>query len=130
MIHLSAAQRDALYDLIYVRLSGISDVWLAVEAEDYETAGRLAQEYSDDLRLVLNDLGWDDGIGRTIELTTPPDVLRRVLNRMQDSAAGQRASEEREWSRSREMEERSRLVIEACQTVLAGLDERPSHGDD
>ena len=84
--------------------------------------GRLGEEFSDDLRLVLNDLGWGDGPGRTIELTTPPDVLRRVISRVQASAIGQRESEEPEWARARDQEEHSRLVVEACETVMQGLD--------
>lgn len=121
-IRISAAHRDALYEQIFDRLSGIGDVWLAAEAEDFDTAGRLGQEFSDDLRLVLNDLGWGGGPGRTIDLTTPPDVLRRVIGRVQASALGQRKSEEPEWARARDREEHNRLVIEACETVLAGLE--------
>src|SRR5215475_10649500 len=105
MIRLSAAHRDALYEQIVDRLSGIGDVWLAAAAGDFTTADRLGREYTDDLRLVLDDLGWGHGPGRTIELTAPPDVLQRVASRLQDSAAGQRRSEEPEWARSHEMEE-------------------------
>jgi hypothetical protein len=124
-IRISAAHRDALYEQIFDRLSGIGDVWLAASAEDFDTARRLGQEYSDDLRLVLNDLDWGEGADRTIELTTPPDVLRRVISRLQASAAGQRESEEQEWRRARDQEEHNRLVTEACQTVLAGLEDEP-----
>jgi hypothetical protein len=122
MIRLSAAHRDALYEQILDRLSGIGDVWVAASARDFDTAGRLGQEYSDELRLVLNDLGWGEGPGRTIELTTPTDVLGRVASRLQASATSQRQSEESEWARVRDREEHNHLVIEACKTVLAGLD--------
>ena len=124
-IRISAAHRDALYEQVFDRLSGIGDVWLAAESGDFDRAGRLGQEYSDDLRLLLNDLGWGSGPGRSIELTTPPDVLRRVISRLQSSAFGQRKSEEPEWLRAREQEEHNRLVVEACETVLAGLDAEP-----
>ncbi|HEY1853118.1 MAG TPA: hypothetical protein VGG40_00895 [Solirubrobacterales bacterium] len=128
MIRLSAAHRDALYEQVLDRLSGIGDVWLAAEAEDFNTAGRLGQEYSDDLRLVLNDLGWGGGPGRTIDLTTPPDVLRRVVSRLETRATGQRESEEPEWERARDLEEQNRLVVEACQVVLAELDAESERG--
>lgn len=121
-IRISAAHRDALYDQILDRLSGIGDVWLAVSAEDYEAATRLGREYSDDLRLILDDLGWGEGPGRNIELKAPPDVLRRVFDRLREAAAKQRSSEEPEWAEARELEDRNRLVAEACDTVLAGLD--------
>jgi hypothetical protein len=121
-IRISAAHRDALYDQILDRLSGIGDVWLAVAAEEYETATRLGREYSDDLRLLLDDLGWGDGLGRGIELTAPPDVLRRVFDRLGAAAAGQRLSEETELAEFRAFAERNQLVAEACEMVLAGLD--------
>ena len=121
-IEISAAHRDALYDQILIRLSGIGDVWLAVLAEDFDTASRLGREYSDDLRLLGDDLGWGEGHARSIELTAPPDVLRRVFRRLRETAASQRQSEEPEWAEIRELQHRNLLVTEACETVLAGLD--------
>jgi hypothetical protein len=122
MIKISAAHRDALYEQIVERLSGIGDIWLSLCSENFEAARRLGMEYSDELRLVSQDLGWGRGAGRSIDLTTPPDVLRRVFSRMRDIAATQRASEEPEWIEARDLEERNRLVTEVCQHVLAGLD--------
>lgn len=54
---ITAAQRDALYEHIYIRLSGIEAVWFAVSAGDYERAESLGREFCDALRLVLDDLG-------------------------------------------------------------------------
>lgn len=126
-VMISSAQRDALYDRILDRLSGIGDVWLAASTENYGTADRLGREYSDDLRLILDDLGWGDRPGTAaIELTTPPDVLRRVFGRLRDSASGERDQQQKEWVESRELEERNRLVGEACQVVLAALEDEAS----
>jgi hypothetical protein len=119
---ITAKQRDALYDQIFDRLSGIGDVWLAVCAESYDAADRLGRQYSDDLRLVTDDLGWGEGTGDAVELTTPPDVLRRALSRLRDAAVGLDAYQEQERAEVRDFEERNRLVAEACQEVLAGLD--------
>jgi hypothetical protein len=120
---ITAEQRDALYDQILDRLSGIGDVWLAASTEDYETADRLGREYCDELRLVLDDLGWGGGSAEdAIGLTAPPDVLRRVFGRLRDGAAGERAHKAAAWAESRELEERNRLVSEACQAVLGELD--------
>lgn len=120
---ITGAQRDALYDWVYDRLSGIDDIWLAASNGRYETADRLGREYSDELRLVLDDLGWGDGPGGpTIELTTPPDVLRRVFGRLAGSGTAKPASGEEGPIDSRELDERDRLVGEACETVLAALD--------
>lgn len=121
-ITISAAHRDALYEHILGRLSGIGDVWLAISRGDPDTAKRLAREYSDDLRLLLDDLGWGDGLGRSIELTTPPDVLRRIFSRLREIAASQRVSEQAEWAELQAFVELYELVAEACQTVLAGLE--------
>jgi hypothetical protein len=121
-IRISARHRDALYEQILDRLSGIGDVWRVVCAEDYDAATRLGREYSDDLRLLLDDLGWSEKATSEVELSAPPDVLRRVFCRLQATAASQRLSEESEWSKAHELEDRNRLVAEACQTVLAGLD--------
>lgn len=122
-VTITAAQRDALYDRILDRLSGIGDVWLAASAENFAVAERLGREYSDELRLLLDDLGLGDGpTGGTIELTSPPDVLRRVFGRLGESAATERAKQEPGWQESRALEDRNRLVAEACQLVLTALD--------
>jgi hypothetical protein len=119
---ITAEQRDALYDQILDRLSGIGDVWLTASTENYEAAGRLGREYSDDLRLVLDDLGWGEGPEGAIELTTPPDILRRALTRLRDAAIGLDASQRKEREEVRAAEERNQLVVEACRQVLTDLD--------
>lgn len=123
-VTLTAAEPDALYEHIYVRLSGIGDVWLAVEAADYEAAGRLGRDFCDDLRLVLEDLGWGEGSGRELELRTPPEVLRRVFRRVGTAAEAERAVEERERLEAHQREQQAALMIETCRRVLAELDGR------
>jgi hypothetical protein len=123
-VTITPQQRDALYDRILDRLSGIGDVWLAASSADFEGADRLGREYSDELRLVLNDLGWGDGPeGEEVELTTGSDVLRRVFGRLRDTTAGERAAQATSWAESRVLEDRNRLVGEACATVLGALGE-------
>jgi hypothetical protein len=119
---ITARQRDALYDQILDRLSGIGDIELAIQAENYDDAERIGRDYSDDLRLLLEDLGIGDGDGEPVELTTDPDVLRRVLSRLRQLALDYTASLESERAEVHEVNERNRLVSEACETVLAGLD--------
>ena len=121
-MRISAAERDALYDQIYVRLSGIDGVWLAAQEEDYETADRLGREFSDDLQLVLEDLRWGEGSGEPLELTAPPDVLRRVFTRMRNRAESQQALEEEERAEGRRREEQTQRLMEACRRVLGELD--------
>lgn len=117
-------QRDALRDQILDRLSGIGDIELAVKRKDFNTAERLGREYCDDLRLLLEDLGFGKGDGKPIELTTPPDVLHRLLPRLRDRAIGHTASQERQRVENEALERRNCLVVGACQSLLTGLDER------
>jgi hypothetical protein len=119
---ITAAQRDALREQIADRLGGIGDIGLAVSAENYDAARRLALEYSDVLRLVSEDLGWGEGTGEAVELRTPPDVLQRALTRLRDATVTHEASQQQERAEVREIEQRNRLVLEACQQVLADLD--------
>jgi hypothetical protein len=121
-VTITHAQRDALYDQILDRLSGIEDIWIAASTGRYETADRLGREYSDELRLMLDDLGW--GAGRrveTIELATAPDVLRRIFGRLRETVADERAHRQGGWTDDRQLEERNWLVGEACQLVLEAL---------
>lgn len=120
-VRITAAERDALYEQIVVRLSGIDEVWAAVEAGDYARADRVGREFSDDLRLILDDLGWGAGSGEPLELTSPPDVLQRVCARIQGSAEAQRQMEEDERARCQEREEQTQQVLETCRRVLGEL---------
>lgn len=125
-VTITAEQRDALYDRILDRLSGIDDVWLAASSEDFATANRLGREYSDELRLVVDDLGWGDGPeSGSVELESSPDVLRRVFARLRDTTATERTAQATSWAESRNLEERNRLIGEACVNVLRELEEAP-----
>lgn len=125
---ITAAQRDALYDQIVDRLSGIGDIELAIQLENYDLAERLSREYSDDLRLLLEDLGFGEGDGQAVELTVSPQVLRRVLPRMRDLAKDLAASQEPEWAEASQMKRRNQLVTEACEAVLTSLEGTGTHG--
>ena len=125
---ITAAQRDALYDQILDRLSGIGDIEVAIKAENYEAAERIGREYSDDLRLLLDDLGLGDRDREPVELTAPAEVLRRVLPRLRDLAQAYTAAQEPELIEVTEIMERNRLVSEACEAVLADLEQTESGG--
>jgi tRNA G37 N-methylase TrmD len=119
---ISPEQRDALYDQILDRLTGIGDIEIAIRAGNFDTANRLGREYSDDLRLLVDDLGFGDGGGEPVVLSTPPEVLRRALVRLRDLAVGHSAGQEAELAELRQIRDRSRLVAEACASVLDELD--------
>ena len=120
-VRLTAAERDALYEQIFARLSGLDEVWTAAEAGDFARADQVGWEFSDYLRLVLDDLGWGDGSGKPLELATPPDVLRRVCTRMRSRAEEQREAEEAERVESQASEERTQRLLETCRRVLGEL---------
>ena len=100
---ITAPQRGALYDQILDRLSGIGDIEVAIQAENYDDAERIGREYSDDLRLLLDDLGIGDGDGEPVELTTDPEVLRRVLPRLRRLALNYTAALEPEMAEVHEV---------------------------
>lgn len=120
-VRITAAERDALYDQIFARLSGLDEVWTAAQLGEYERADRVAREFSDDLRLLLDDLGWGEGSGEPLELATPPDVLRRVCTRMRSRAEEEREVEEAERVESQAREERTQRLLETCRRVLGEL---------
>lgn len=105
------------------RLSAIDDVRTAFEKGDFDAAQRLGVAFSDDLRLVTEDLGWgEDSPSETIELKTPPDVLRRSLSRTQEIVSGLDESEEETRSELRKNQERNQLVLDTCRQMLIDLD--------
>ncbi|HET8956474.1 MAG TPA: hypothetical protein VFN18_12520 [Solirubrobacterales bacterium] len=120
-MRISAAERDALYEQIFVRLSGLDEVWTAAQLGEYERADRVAREFSDDLRLILDDLGWGEGSGGPLDLVTPPDVLRRVCTRMRSRAEAQWEIEEAERAESRVREEQTQRLLDTCRRVLGEL---------
>ena len=68
------------------RLSGIGAIAIAIDAEHYEAAEQLGREFSDDLRLLLDDLGLGESDGEPVALTSSPALLRRALPRMSELA--------------------------------------------
>lgn len=121
-ITITARQRNALYEVLLDRISAIGDVWIAVCAGHYDVANRLALAYADELRFIADDIAWgDDPPSDPIELKTPPDVLKRVLGRLRDIAAGLHATEERERLELLESQRQNQLVIDTCDEVLNNL---------
>lgn len=118
-VTISAEERNVLYGELYAGLTGIDGVWLAASSGDYEEATQLARKFCEDLRLILDDLGWDEGGGESLELTTPPDVLRRILTRLRAAAENRRTMEEQERAALRSREEETQRLMDACERVLA-----------
>lgn len=126
---ITGEQRDAIYDLLVGRLTFLSDLLKAVEQEDFETARRLAREFTEDFRL-LADLGWGPDQRSEISLTIPAANLIAILERLRAEAQGglSESAEERESREAEEASRRSwRLVVDTASELLAELQgrERP-----
>jgi hypothetical protein len=124
-ITITPEQRDALYDDVLTHLSGVGDLWLSIEREDYATANRLGREFVDDLTLILDDLGWGGESSETVELSTRTDVLRRVLRQLRARAEQHARSEQEAIDELREEQSRAQLVVDTCDEVLAALEAYP-----
>jgi hypothetical protein len=123
-VSISGPERDALFEQLHSRVEALEDIRFAVNRRDFARAAILGSEFSDLLRFVTDDLGWHDGpsMGR-LELKTPPEVLRRILSRL-----NARADEDAECAASdraevEEYENETRALRAACQTVLSQLDD-------
>lgn len=126
-ITITAAERDLLYHRIMIHLSGIDRVWLAARHKDFEEADRLGRQVCDELHLLLDDLGWGDTRGEDpVELTTAPEVVRRVVEFLRDQAEAEAVTEGREREEAQSAEGENREVREACDGVLDQLDRLPA----
>lgn len=71
---------------LLAELSGIGDVYLAVQADQWATALKLRERHEDLMRL-LDDLGWRaDDPAQEFALTTEPARLLRCLARLHERA--------------------------------------------
>jgi hypothetical protein len=118
---ISAEQRDALYELTLDQLSGIGGGESAPVTEEEIGVQVLGQECSDDLRLLLDDLGVGHGNGGPVQLISNPDALRRTLPRLQSLAELQAGRLDREFAESDRIRSRNLLVTQACDLVLREL---------
>jgi hypothetical protein len=123
-ISISGPDRDALYRALLIRLSGVGDVLLAVDAQAYERATRLGLEFSDLLRFVSDDLGWGNGPNtKDFKLKTPPDVLRRILDLLTSMADEDDATAASDRAEVGKLEDEARTLRDACGTVRSQLDD-------
>lgn len=122
---IAAEQRDALYEQILDHLGGLDDLRIAAEREDFATAERLARQFADELRLVSDDLGWGEGSGDTVELSCPPELLRRVFGRLGATAERLAAFDADQEREVRGLQRRNTIVAELCRSALAELGDEP-----
>jgi hypothetical protein len=121
---ITSEQREALYEQAVTHLSGIGDVWLAIERADFRRADRLGREFVDDLCLIIDGLGWPDAeppASGVFELALPSEDLRRVVSRLREEAQQIYAKTLPRSPDEKEVIDQSRLAVEACGRILAGI---------
>ncbi|HET8956075.1 MAG TPA: hypothetical protein VFN18_10495 [Solirubrobacterales bacterium] len=87
-LSVSRQQRDLLYERIFRHLAGIDAVWFAASSGAFHEADRLGRAFCDELILVMDDLHWGPihDCDRPIKISTPPRVVRVVLERLRAEA--------------------------------------------
>jgi hypothetical protein len=116
---ITTEQRDVLYEEILVRITGIGDVLMAIEREDFDKAQHLADEFADYLRLLTDDLGWGDVPAGSVELNSPPGVIRRAMERLIRRAEYEDREVEEERVALQQRAERNKLMRLTCDQLLA-----------
>jgi hypothetical protein len=84
-ITITAEERDALYGRLEIEIAAFDELVVAVSRKDFEFANEIAWSVSDALRVMV-ELRWGTVVAESIELLSPPDVLRRVFVRLQELA--------------------------------------------
>lgn len=120
-ITITGRQREMLYAVLVDRLPGIDDVWLAVQSKEWSKAQQLGREFSDLLRLLVDDLGWGEGREEPVELTTPPDVLQRAIQILKRDALVEDHEQRQNRLKVAEVEIEREDTVEACDGILEQL---------
>lgn len=122
---ISGEERNTLFNQIADRLTGIDAVYLAVESQDWATAQRAGQEFADFLRFLTEDIGWGEREEKTHALTSPPDLLRRVVRRLHDGALVDRETHERDRDEAGEEAAEAKRLQETCERILGEANTPP-----
>ncbi|MGN6254527.1 MAG: hypothetical protein ACTHO8_06050 [Solirubrobacterales bacterium] len=120
-IAITGRQRELFYGIVLSRLTAIDGVWRAVEDHEWEDAQRLGREFSDLLRLVVDDLGWGEGREEAIRFTTPPDVLQRAIQILRREALVEDDEQREKRLEVAETQIERADAVEACDEILAQL---------
>ncbi|HET9675975.1 MAG TPA: hypothetical protein VFP21_00555 [Solirubrobacterales bacterium] len=118
---ITGRQRDLLYDVVQDRLTGIDRVWWSVQNGEWDDAHRLAREYSNLLRLVVDGLGWGRNHQEAVELRSPPDVLQGALEAIRREVALENPEQMRLRLRAAEAQVDRQHALDACEELLTKL---------
>lgn len=113
--------RAVLRRQLLSELSGIGDIYLAVEAGDWATARTLRRRYEDCMRL-LDDLGWrEDDPAEEFAITMDPVALMRVLAQLHQRSGETLEQHVAETHGERDTISDATLTLAICGEVLVGL---------
>lgn len=121
---ITGAQRQALCELMAYRLFLVGDRRLARAQLEGAPPEQLAEEFGQDLRLML-DIGWDRDEGGPVVLTMEPRSLERTLRRMRQDAVDALAQTANQGPNETDEERAARFATaeRVCDELLAALDQ-------
>lgn len=119
---ITGRQRELLYDIVFTRLTAIDSVWRAAKEQRWEEAQLLSSEYSDLLRLMVDDLGWGAEQKEAIEFTTPPDVLQRAIEIVKREALVEDHEQRQDRLEVAAVQIQREDTVAACDQILRQLD--------
>ena len=120
-VTITREQRDAIYQEVLTDLSGVGDIWVAIEHENYEEARESRRRFELDM-LLLDDLGWDRVDDRkTFALSMPAARLAEVVRHLNANAGSELRHHINRPFEERELAERSLVASGAYTDVLAQL---------
>ena len=118
-VTINREQRDAIYEEVLTDLSGVGDIWIAIDGEDYDKAQEYRRRFEQDMRL-LDDLGWDrDEDRQEFTLSMSAANLADAIRHLNRNASAELRLHVIEPFERREVVERSVVASAAYSDVLA-----------
>lgn len=125
-VTITRAQRDALYEEMLGDLTGVGDVYLALNNGETEEARHLWRRFEPELRL-LDAIGWAPVEPRErFAIDLPQDTLVRALGRLQERAEQTIGAHLAEPKDGVEVAQRAVQVLGACHGALCQLADQPA----
>lgn len=119
-VTIRRSYRDVLRRQVIAELTGVGDVYLALDADQWGTALTLRRRYEDCMRL-LDDLGWrETDPGEEFAITMDPVPLTRVLARLHERASEALELHIEEAMGGQEIVDAT-VTLAICGDVLVGL---------
>ncbi len=119
-VTIRRSYREILRRQVITELTGIGDIYLALDADQWGTAMTLRRRYEDCMRL-LDDLGWrETDPGEEFAITMEPVPLTRVLARLHERASEALELHIEEAMGGQEIVDAT-VTLAICGDVLVGL---------